>query len=236
MQSHKLVPFLSDLLEGSCHAVLSAWRNGEAVLLGRLGFGRSAANEGYLCLYGGQNKPGRQAEQETLRLSIREAPGVFVGGNGVQYVRLDRQSFAKVKNKKWVKIKEREVNLKKVRAHLDAAKRCMVDFTNPVECHEQMITELPWPVRHGRPLSDRQVVVNVEAQTLTQRLMPVTQQAVKSEAVMRQLEAERSALFASVEDRCLEKLESWGWRMRRRTKSQPPWFGITVFCNRRQFC
>ncbi len=59
-------------------------------------------------------------------------------------------------------------------------------------------------MRHGRALSDRQVAVNVQAQMLTQRLMSVTQQAVKSEAVMRQLEAERSALFASVEDRCLE--------------------------------
>ncbi len=81
-----------------------------------------------------------------------------------------------------------------------------MDFSNPVEWHEQMIAELPWPVRYGRALSDRQVAVNVEAQT--QRLMSVTQQAVKSEAVMRQLEAERSALFASVEDRCFEKLES----------------------------
>ncbi len=106
------------------------------------------------------------------------------------------------------KIKKREVNLKKMRAHLAAAGRCMVDFTNPVEWHEQMIVELPWPVRHGRALRDRQVAVNVQAQTLTQRLMSVTQQVVKSEAVMRQLEAERSALFASVEDRCLEKLES----------------------------
>ncbi len=106
------------------------------------------------------------------------------------------------------KIKQREVNLKRMRAHLAAAGRCMVDFTNPVEWHEQMIAELPWPVRHGRALSDRQVAVNVEAQTLTQRLMAVTQQAVKSEAIMRQLEAERSALFASVESRCLDKLES----------------------------
>ncbi len=106
------------------------------------------------------------------------------------------------------KIKQREVNLKRMRAHLVAAGRCMVDFTNPVEWHRQMIAELPWPVRHGRALSDRQVAVNVQAQTLTQHLLSVTQQAVKSEAVMRQLEAERSALFASVEDRCLEKLES----------------------------
>ncbi len=84
----------------------------------------------------------------------------------------------------------------------------MVDFTNPVKRYKQMIAELPWPVRHGRALSDWQVAMNVEAQTLTQRLMSVTQQAVKSEAMMRQLEAERSSLFASVEDRCLEKLES----------------------------
>ena len=106
------------------------------------------------------------------------------------------------------KIKKRETNLKRMRAHLAAAGRCIVDFSNPVEWHEQMIAELPWPVRYGRALSDRQVAVNVEAQTLTQRLMSVTQQAVKSEAVMRQREAERSALFASVEDRCFEKLES----------------------------
>ncbi len=106
------------------------------------------------------------------------------------------------------KIKKREINLKKMRAHLATAGRCMVDFTNPVEWHEQMIAERPWPVRHGRVLSDRQVAVNVEAQTLIQRLMSVTQQAVKSEAVMRQLKVEWSALFASVEDRCLEKLES----------------------------
>ncbi len=106
------------------------------------------------------------------------------------------------------KIKAREVNLKKIRAHLAAAKRCMVDFTDPVQWHEQMIAEIPWPVRHGRALSDRQVAVNVEAQTLTQRLMAVTQQAVKAETVMRHLESERSAIFASVESRCLEKLES----------------------------
>ncbi len=105
-------------------------------------------------------------------------------------------------------IKKREINLKKMRAHLAAEGRCMVDLTNPVEWHEQMIAELPWPVRHGRALLDRQVAVNVEAQKLTQRLMSVTQQTVKSEAVMRQLEAERSALFASMEDHCLEKLES----------------------------
>ncbi len=77
------------------------------------------------------------------------------------------------------KIKALEVNLKKVRARLAAAKRCIVDFTNPVEWHEQIILELFWPVRHGRPLFDRQVAMNVEAQTLTQRLMLVTQQAVK---------------------------------------------------------
>ncbi len=71
-----------------------------------------------------------------------------------------------------------------------------------------MIAELSWPVRIGRALSDRQVAVNVQAQTLTQRLMTVTQRAAQSEAVMRQLKAERSAIFASVEDRCLEKLES----------------------------
>ncbi len=65
------------------------------------------------------------------------------------------------------KIKAREVNLKKMRAHLAAAKRCMVDFTDPVEWHEQMIAEIPWPVRHGRALSDRQVAVNIEAQTLS---------------------------------------------------------------------
>ncbi len=105
-------------------------------------------------------------------------------------------------------IKKREINLKKMRAHLAAAGRCMVDLTNPVKWHEQMIAELPWPVRHRCALLDRQVAVNVEAQMLTQRMMSVTQQAVKSEAVMRQLEAERSALFASVEDHCLEKLES----------------------------
>ncbi len=106
------------------------------------------------------------------------------------------------------KIKAREDNLKKMRAHLAAATRCMVDFTNPVEWHEQLIAEFPWPVRHGRALSDRQVAVNVEAQTLTQRLMAVTQQAVKSETVMRHLESARSELFESVEGRCLEKLES----------------------------
>ncbi len=65
------------------------------------------------------------------------------------------------------KIKKREINLKKIRAHLAAAGRCMVDFTNPVEWHEQMIAELSWPMRHGRALSDRQVTVNVEAQTLS---------------------------------------------------------------------
>ncbi len=65
------------------------------------------------------------------------------------------------------KIKARKVNLKKMRVHLAAAKRCMVDFTDPVEWHEQMIAEIPWPVRHRRALSDQQVAVNVEAQTLT---------------------------------------------------------------------
>ncbi len=79
---------------------------------------------------------------------------------------------------------------------------------NTVEWHEEMITELPLPVRQGRALSDRQVIVNVQAQMLTQCLMAVTQRAIKSEAVIRQLEAERSALFASVEGRCLDKLES----------------------------
>ena len=72
------------------------------------------------------------------------------------------------------KTKAREVNLKKMRAHLAAAKRCMVDLTDPVEWHEQMIVEIPWPVRHGRALSDRKVAVNVKARTLTQRLMAVT--------------------------------------------------------------
>ncbi len=65
------------------------------------------------------------------------------------------------------KIKARKVNLKKMRVHLAATKRCMVDFTDPVEWHEQMIAEIPWPVQHRRALSDRQVAVNVEAQTLT---------------------------------------------------------------------
>ena len=69
------------------------------------------------------------------------------------------------------KIKKRETNLKRVRGHLKAAKRYMTDFTNPMEWHEQMIAEIPWPVRHGRALSNRQVTVNVQAQTLTQRLM-----------------------------------------------------------------
>ena len=106
------------------------------------------------------------------------------------------------------KIKKRETNLKRVRGHLKATKRYMTDFTNPVEWHEQMIAEIPWPVRDGRTLSDRQVAVNVQAQTLTQRLMAVTRQAVQADAVMRQLEVERSSIFASIEDPCLEKLES----------------------------
>ena len=83
------------------------------------------------------------------------------------------------------KIRKRETNLKRVRGHLEAAKRYMTDFTNPVECHEQMITEIPWTVRPGRTLSDRQVAVNEQAQMLTQRLMSVTRQAVQAEAVMR---------------------------------------------------
>ena len=97
-----------------------------------------------------------------------------------------------------------------MRGHLEAAKRYLTDFTNPVEWHEQMITEITWPVRHGRALSDRQVAVDVQAQTLTltQHVMTVTQWAEQAEAVMRQLEAERSAIFASVEVCCLEKLES----------------------------
>ncbi len=106
------------------------------------------------------------------------------------------------------KIKKRETNLKRVLGHLEAAKRYMTDFTNPVEWHEQMIAEIPLPVRQGRALSDRQVAVNVQAQTLTQRLMAVTAQAVQAEAVMRQLEVERSTIFARIEDHCLEKLES----------------------------
>ncbi len=40
------------------------------------------------------------------------------------------------------KIKKREVNLKKMRVHLAAPGRCMVDFTNPVGWHKQMIAEL----------------------------------------------------------------------------------------------
>ena len=106
------------------------------------------------------------------------------------------------------KIKKREANFKKFRAHLEAARKYAVDFTNPVKWHKEMVAELPWPVRHGCALSDRQVAVNVQAHTLTKHLMAVTQQVVQSEAVVRQLEAERSALFVSVEDHCLEELES----------------------------
>ena len=51
---------------------------------------------------------------------------------------------------------KREVNLKKFWVHLAAARKYAVDFTNLVELHKEMIAELPWPVRHGRALSDRQ--------------------------------------------------------------------------------
>ena len=44
------------------------------------------------------------------------------------------------------KIKKREANLKKFGAHPEAARRYAVDFTNPVEWHEEIIAELPWPV------------------------------------------------------------------------------------------
>ncbi len=74
--------------------------------------------------------------------------------------------------------------------------------------HGEMIAELPWPVWHGRALADRRVAVNVEVQKLTQRLMTVTQRAVMAEQAVRGLEAEMSARFASVEGRCLDKLES----------------------------
>ncbi len=69
------------------------------------------------------------------------------------------------------KIKKRETCLKKFRAHLEAAKKYSVDFTNPVEWHEEMLTELPWKARHVHALTDRQIARNLEPEKLTQRLM-----------------------------------------------------------------
>ncbi len=72
------------------------------------------------------------------------------------------------------KIKNREANLKKLHSHLEAAKRYLVDFTNLVEWHEEMLAELPWRAKHGCTIMDRQIAGNMGASKLTQRLMVVT--------------------------------------------------------------
>ena len=106
------------------------------------------------------------------------------------------------------KIKRREANQKKSRAHLEVVRRYAVDFTNLVEGHEEMLAELPWLMKQGRALTDRPISMNLQASKLTQQLMTVTQRAVTTEKAIQALEEERSALFVSVEGRCLVKLES----------------------------
>ncbi len=106
------------------------------------------------------------------------------------------------------KIKVREGNLKKFRALIAEAKKYAVDFRNPIEWHEEMLAEFPWKARHGRAMTDRQIATSVQPEKLTQRLMAVTRRAVILEQSVRRLERERSALFVSVEGRCLEKAES----------------------------
>ncbi len=124
---------------------------------------------------------------------------VVSGSEGAQWV--NKLDIMEDKIKKW------DANLK-FWADLEVARQYSVDFTNPVEWYEEIIAELPWKVRHGRALADQQVATNLEAATLTQRLMTVTHRAVTLEKAIRALEAERSALFASMDGRCLEKLES----------------------------
>ncbi len=106
------------------------------------------------------------------------------------------------------KIMQREGNLRKFRGLLNEARKYAVDFRNPVEWHEEMLAEFPWKSRHSRAMTDRQIVTSVQPEKLTQRLMTVTRRAVFVEQATRHLERERSALFASVEGRCLEKAES----------------------------
>ncbi len=57
----------------------------------------------------------------------------------------------------------------------------MVDFTNPLEWHEEMLAELPWRVKHFRTLRNRQITMNLKTLKLTQQLMVVIQRAVTSE-------------------------------------------------------
>ncbi len=106
------------------------------------------------------------------------------------------------------KIRQREGNLRKFRGLLNKAKKYTVDFCNPVEWHEEMLAEFPWKSRHSRAMTDHQIATSVQPEKLTQRLMTVSRRAVSVERATRHLERERSALFVSVEGRCLEKSES----------------------------
>ncbi len=71
-----------------------------------------------------------------------------------------------------------------------------------------MLAKLPWKAKNGRTITDKQIAGNIQASKLTQRLMSVTQRAVTAEKSLQVLNAKRSALFVSVEGRCIAKLEN----------------------------